>query len=231
MSDTLAEFIKKARSKGLDDQQIKSKLVQGGWTDQQAADALDDLIVPPPPHTMASPVPHAAFGLHNQSADKPIAVVQNLSVRGFEYAIMFLTLWSVAISIIVLALSAVSDFFNKAEGSYTYGQGNTANAFFITVLIVSFPIFAFMFLRLKKAEFEDPALKQDQSRRKLVQITQLLGFITAMGFTIYFIYSLISPNDVSSGSPSALERLLDTLVAIAVAGGIFMYYWREDRNK
>ena len=212
----------------MQNEDIRSTLLAAGWEDSHVAAALgDELIVPAPPKRSDSIV---SSEFHSHSSTHPIAVVQNLSVRGFEYSIMFLTLWAGAFSLMWLAISFVNDLFDKASGSYSYGVGNTTNAFIITVLLVTFPIFAYMFLRLKRVEHNDPGLKLDPSRRKLTQMTQLVSFIVAISFTIYFIYSIITPESSSAGADSIVKRLLQTLVALVVAGGIFLYYWREDRR-
>src|SRR5581483_1307507 len=161
----LDSFIKKAKAKNLSDEDIKQRLLASGWgeNDINAALADDDLVVPLPP-TANNP-------LHKQQA--PIAVVQNLSVRGFEYSIMFISLWASAFSIIWLAITYVNDLFSKASGDYVYGSSNSGSAFMITLLLVTFPIFAYMFLRLKRIELTEPDVKSDPSRRKLTQLTQL----------------------------------------------------------
>lgn len=231
MAETIEAFIKQARDKGLDDAEIRTRLSAGGWSDSDINAGLDDLVVPLPPTTANPP----AF--HNQvHSSQPIAVVNNLSVRGFEYMVMFITLLTTAFSIGSLAHTFVNDIFSKASDTYSYGDVNSFGTFAVTLLIVSFPIFTYMFLRLKKAELADPTLRKDPSRRKLTQFTQLITFLFGMGYVIYFIYALLTPDRGSyyggvDNSPSVVEQLLHTLITLVIAGGIFVYYWRDEHKE
>ncbi len=233
MAETIEAFIKKAREKGLDDPEIRRRLTEGGWSDSNIDAGLDDLMVPVPPPSGG----HQEPSFHNHlSSNQPIAVVGNLSVRGFEYMVMFITLLASAFSIGMLAHTYINSVFSKASDTYSYGDANPIGTFAITLLIVSFPIFAYMFLRLKKAELADPALRKDPSRRKLTQFTQLITFLFGMGYIIYFIYALMTPDRSASyggvdSSPSVVEQLLHTLVTLVIAGGIFVYYWREEHKE
>lgn len=220
----LKEFIDKSRTKGLEDNEIRQKLLGVGWEESDVDKALgDDLDIPLPPGK------NSISGADNHHASQPISVVQNLSVRGFEYMVMFITLLASAFSIGALAHSYVDDIFSKASDTYYYGQANDANTFVVTVLIVCFPIFVYLFLRLKKAELANPALRRDPSRRKLSQLTQLVAFLFGIGYVIYFIYSLLSP-DTYGDNPGVGQQLLHTLVTLTIAGSIFIYLWREDHR-
>lgn len=231
MAETVEAFVKQAREKGLDDGEIRRRLSNGGWPAGDIDAALDDLTVPPPPNSQAGDMPLR----HSDHSRQPIAVVSNLSVRGFEYMVMFITLLTTAFSVGMLAHTFIDSSFNKATNSYSYGEANPVSSFAITLLIVSFPIFAYMFLRLKKAEITDPSLRKDPSRRKLTQFTQLITFLFGMGYIIYFIYALITPERHSyysvSNSPGVLEQFLHTLVTLVIAGGIFVYYWRDEHRE
>lgn len=239
MADQVESFIEKARARGLSDVDIRAKLLRKGWTQQQVDSALDDLEVPDPPGVNSQ----VATKVMPSSNDRPIAVVQSLSVRGFEYSIMFLSLWASAVAMIILGINTINDIYDKTNGSYTYGSGNSGSTLAITMLLVTFPVFAYMFLRLKKAEYNEPDLRHDSSRRKWTQLTMLVSFLSAVGFTIYFIYQLISPESAgstyfdegngtySTSSTPILQRFFQTLVSLVVSGTIFAYYWREDRKK
>ena len=227
----LEAYVAHAHSRGLHEQQIIELIRERGWSASDAIAAVkgDDLVPPAPAnyqgdaHTMSTEMRHT-------NTEKPIAVVQNLSTRGFEYSIMFLSLWISAVSLGALGHIFVSDTFSKASNDYYYGDTNPLNTFFITALLVSFPIFAWLFLRLKKAELGDANLRQDPSRRKLIHMTQLVSFIFGMGYIIYFVFNLLNADRYNAG-PSFAEQFSHTLVTLAIAGGIFVYYWRDDHKK
>lgn len=234
MSAEIDEFIRKARAKGLDDSEIQNRLSNGGWAQADIDEALDDLVVPPPPNASnrsSEPV------MYHTKPNQPVSVVQNLSVRGFEYMVMFITLLASAFSVGWLAHSFINTLFSKASNTYDYGGTDSFSTFAVTILLVSFPIFAYMFIRLKKAELADPSLRHDSSRRKLTQLTQLVTFVVGLGYLIYFIYNLITPETGYSSSysvdssPSFLEQLLHMLVTMTIAGGIFLYLWRDEHRE
>lgn len=233
------QFVEKARSKGLSDVEIKQKLSEAGWQPAQIDAAVDDLQVPRPGNDAEVPPAPSPLVQPTQSSE-PIAVVHNLSVRGFEYSIMFIALWATAFALGSLAHTFVSNVFSKASGDYYYGSVDSASSFMITLLIVCFPIFIYLFLRLKRAEINDPKLLDDPSRRRWSQLTQLVTFLVGLGYIIHFVYIIITPQnnsynyygtDVSSSGPSIGVQFLHVLVTLVIAGSIFAYYWREDHHK
>jgi len=223
MESEVDKFIAKARERGLEDKYIKQKLIDAGWNERDANDVLGDgLIVPPPPSLVESRA-HAKPKNH-----EPIAVVQNLSVRGFEYAIMFISMLISAFAVGALAHIFVYDLFDKVGDTYDYGQSDPTSAFLVTVLIVCFPIFAYMFIRLKKAELDNPNLRSDPSRRRWSQFTQLVAFLFGIGYLVAFLYSLINPDSTKN---SFLMVFINMAITLVIAGGIFIYLWKEDHRK
>ncbi len=228
----LNEYIQKARERGIDDATIRNNLTSAGWPDADVNTALlGDVPVPVPPHhgghhaqTHPSAMPHGGFVQHNPQ--QPIAVVQNLSVRGFEYSIMFITLLISAFSVGGLLHALVDTMFS---GNETYAYSDSSGGFqtiAITLLIVSFPIFAYMFIRLKKAELRDPSIRRDPSRRKWTQFTQLACFIVGLIYAVTFVYFIIEGDDETS----LVKQMLHTAITLIIVGGIFAYYWREDHR-
>lgn len=217
----LQDFIDKARAKGWSDDDIRKKLLKAGWVESDVDDAIDDLVVPTPDQANGLVVPSPV------RAVPPVAVVNNFSTRGLEYAIMFLSLWAASVSIGFLAHNFVSNLFSVDRFS-SYGTVDTASSFATTVLVVTAPIFIALFLRLKKAEFSDSSLRLDTSRTKLTQLTQLVAFVMGVGYLIYFVYKIITPEANSSYSyedGSIGEQFLHMLITLFIAGGIFAYYW------
>jgi hypothetical protein len=220
---SLQAFVDKARSHGLDDKDISGKLKAAGWSEVDINGALNDLVVPRPGDDLDVPTPNTA---NNDARQRPIAVVHNLSVRGFEYSIMFISLIASAFSFGVILLSLIGQLFNNPDIGTSSDSGTTS--FFITLLIVVFPIFVLLFLRLKKAEISDPQVRLDPSRRKWLQFTQLVSFLVGIGFIVAFVYQLF--NYSSNNNPNVLQQLIDTLVVIAIAGSIFTYYWLDEHK-
>jgi hypothetical protein len=231
MNKSLAEYVQDLKARGLHYDEISSILVEAGWSRLAAASALrgEDLPAPPTAKTSDSHnLPPASDTLRGKTT-QPIAVVSNLSVRGFEYSIMFITLWAAAVSLGALLHDRVDQAFPKQNDMY-YNDTSGTVGLALTVLLVSFPIFATMFIRLKKAERRDAELQHDPSRRKLTQLTQLVAFLFGMGYIIYFIYRLIVPSTWGD-NPSVAENFLHMLVTVVIAGGIFAFYWFDDHRK
>ena len=100
-------------------------------------------------------------------------------------------------------------------------------AFPIATLLVSGPIFAYLFLRLKKAELLDPSLRFDPSKRRTTQLTQVFTFIVCVANLIGFIYVVI--NKIGGGNGMSIGKaFLNMLAVLIIVGGIFAYYWMDE---
>ena len=150
--------------------------------------------------------------------DAPMPVVKVLSVRGVEYLMMTLALWFGAASLIWSLVSVVNE-----------QTGLSYLAFPIATLVVCVPIFAFFFLRLRKQELVNPALRFEPSKRRMSQITQVLAFLTCLFNIITFVYLIISKIGGDSEA-SLVKAFLSLLMVLAVAGGILAYYWFDEHR-
>ncbi len=223
----LQEFITKARAKHLTNDAIREKLLLAGWEASAISAALDDddLVAPKPPaqSQTTDTKPHA----------EPVAVVENLSVRGFEYRILFVLIFITVASIIGIANVLLSQY-QSAE-----------LAFPLTLLLVGGPLGAFLFLRLRKAEQAEPQLRRDPSRRKMIQAIELVAFLAVLIHTITLLYLLISGHYTSAGhsyysdyssysdgynQPSFFNDFLRWIITMVVAGGTFAYYWIDEHR-
>lgn len=169
-------------------------------------------VMPPSTPTFASPT-------ENQGQTAPLAVVEVVSVRGVEYAMMTLTLWVGSFSLLGVLLSLIN-------GSTTFG----VLAFPASSLIVCLPVFGFFFLRLKKAELMNPSLKLDPSKRRFTQFTQLVAFAACLFTLIAFVFYILTKIS-GEGGTSAVKATLDVAAVLAVAGGILAYYWIDEHRE
>lgn len=147
-----------------------------------------------------------------------VAVVKTLSVRGLEYLFMSICLWIGAAGLIWSLLLLVN---GKTDAQLL--------AFPVTSLVVCGPIFAWFFIRLKKAELANPALRFDPSKRRTSQITQLVAFLTSLFNIITFVYLLIA-STAGNSVISIGTAVVNLLVILAVAGGILAYYWVDEHR-
>ncbi len=221
MNAGLRQYIEDARSKGHPDDRIRRDLLAAGWGSAAVDDGLasdGDLAVPPPPPGAAADKPAAGH------PDHLVKVVPFRSTAGLEYLIMFISLWAVAMSLAAVLHSLVDGLLN-ASGSFY----DTIATFSQAALLVSLPVFAFLFLRLKKTELAKPEIRRDTNRKNAVQLTLLVTFIIGLGKTIFYIYSLLNSGNGQNGS--VLGNLLHTIITVGISGAIFVYYWVDDHRK
>lgn len=217
MQTEIYDFVNKSRQKGKSDDLIRQQLISAGWPEKEIEAAINDDI--------PVPVPHPSQPAQNQQVQvantNPVAVVENLSTRGIEYKIMFFALWISAIAFGGLVHDMI-DALTQAE-NYPHVGGLIA----ATAIIVCFPIFAYLFLRLKKAEIIEPEIRKDQSRRKAVQSTLIFSFIIGVINVIAMVYIMMSGGEAIGDEVDTVALFMHTLVTVAICGGIFMYYWKD----
>ncbi len=111
-------------------------------------------------------------------------------------------------------------------------------------LIVSLPIFALLFLRIKRAEHRNPVLSQDISRHRLVQLTLVVSFLVGLSKLITYFYGLLNHTSSDGGfnifsffgagdtsTTSGWGNFLHMVVTMAIAGGIFTYFWIDHHRR
>lgn len=150
--------------------------------------------------------------------DQPVAVVKTLSVRGLEYLFMSVALWFGATGLTWVLLAI-------ANGSASF----SSIALPVTFLLVSIPVFALFFIRLKRDELATPALRFDPSKRRLSQITQVFAFLACFINVITFVYMLLSKM-AGEGGISIVKATLNLFIILVVAGGILAYYWYDEHR-
>jgi hypothetical protein len=171
-----------------------------------------------PPVNHAMPPRHELDGQGGLPEDQPMAVVKVYSVRGLEYGLMTFMLWFVAIGLVTSSLSLVNG-----------GTSVDALAFPVSLLVVSLPIFAYFFIRLKRAEVANPSLRFEASKRRFSQLTQILSFFTCVFNLVALVYLLIQ--QAGGESETSLGKIfLNVSVILVVAGGIFVYYWHDEHR-
>lgn len=226
----LEQFVATAKEKGLSTTEIRELLASNGWQASDTAKAVygDWADVPTPDH----PVMAAAGSISARQPNEPISVVQNLSTRGFEYSIMFVSLLATAFSIGAILHAFVSNLFAEqatTSDPYYSSSSDGVYSFAATVLLVTLPIFIVLFLRLKKAELADPSLKKDPSRKRMSHFTQFLAFLVGIGYIVAFFYGLINGTAADgSGGPGVGESFLQMLITLIIAGSIFGYLWKDE---
>lgn len=177
-------------------------------------------VTPPQP---ANPVSYNSTELVNnveavdQASVVPTPVVQVLSPRGVEYVMLTIALFTSAIGLVSILLCLVNGQTSLVSLSLP-----------VSLMLVGLPIFAGLFLRLKKAELNNPSLKLDQSKRRSTQTTQIVAFIVSL-FTLVGLF--VSIFAAISGTMDNLGKTIaSTLIVFIVFGGILAYYWWDEHR-
>lgn len=238
MANQGADFIKSKRDAGLGDDEIRSKLLTGGWSESEVSAAFSSLDndIPLPPSQQEAIPPAPAQTVAPQA--QPVAVVQQLSTRGVEYGIMFYSLGFGAIALGGLLHSLIDLNMRPRNDSGAFYGGEMLAVQGI-IALVTIPIFLFMFLRLKHAEQNDASLHQDTSRRSFIQKTLIIAFIWGIWAFAYNAYQLVTGADSFTAYGNTefdqgtfvMARILHMLITLAIAGGIFTFFWRDEHKK
>ncbi len=232
MNDQLVDYITRKRDAGLEEDKIRANLITSGWSADLVdsalkADLSDEVPLPPQPTQGLGPV---------ANTNNPVAVVNVATTRGIEYLIMFIGLWITASAIGSLLHGSIETLAGE-ESFYT----NIA-PFSAAALIVALPIFVYLFLRLKKAELQEPEIRKDPSRKKAIQLTLIVTFLIGIGKIMGYIFSLLNGGGEDGGffggggyasemAISPIYDILHTFITLGIAGGIFLYYWRDIHKK
>lgn len=189
----------------------------------------------PPESAAASEPEKPAF---QGDAEHPLAVTEVYSSYGIEYLIMLITLAISAISLSSL-MSSIVDLASAKSGSIL---STFLDPYAEAALIVSFPIFVLLFLRLEAKEESDSSLINDASRRRGLQITLVISFLIFISQLVGYIGGLLSSSDDSgygsfswftySPEPaSAAIQLLHAFIGLATAAAVFFYCWYKLHKK
>lgn len=247
----LAKYVTAARKRGHSDDKIATDLAAGGWDAAAVSAALETgqdrlgpakLTVPPAPKAQ-----EAAPAGPVQAEAAP----WDASVRSLEYIIGFIALALSAVALVALLRSMIDAVLSPTLSSVT-GSGSVA-PMAIAVLLVAGPVLAYLVMRLRQAEQLNPALRYEPTRRWGTQLTLVASLVVGLGSIMYFLYTLMTGTNsravapaqqlspfsfgddrmmqmpVATGHPM-LAAFLTAAVTIAVAGGIFYLFWKDEHR-
>ncbi len=212
----LQNYITKAKSKNIPDNQILHNLITAGWNENEVRAALnpaDDLEIPIPPESSSTPV-------HNTSM-----------WDAFEHILLFISLYVMTLAISLTLHYFVDKYFPKISSLEDISSENTFYDTllrgYLSALIVSTPLFIYFFLKITKRTQVYPPLRQLKSRKFLIYLTLVVTFLILIGNAISTVYGLLSGN-------VTLNFFMHLIVTALVCGIIFTYYLnqvKEDRRQ
>lgn len=215
----LKEYIDKKRTAGLKDDEIKSKLLAVGWSEKTVIEALnegEDIPLPP------------------QKTQTDIDIKTNFWDI-FEHVILFISLYVFTFALGQLIHNFINNYLPSTTYNdyYSYRGGYNRDVWdnelvtgYAAALIVSFPVFYFLFRRITARTLKNPDLRRVKVRKLLIYLTLVGTFIILTYKAIATVYTLLNGN-------ITINFLLHFLVTVGISGAIFAYYFnevKEDRN-
>lgn len=240
-SDRLLRYVTAARGQQLTDQAIHDELVAAGWDTGHVQAALADagavMPVPPPSPPPPAEPPHAAdrHPASSASADRFAArsapatrATTQPATSGLRYLLMLLVMGVCAIALGALLHNLIDlsfGFTGGTDGLVTYAT---------STLLVALPVFAMLFLQIKRAEAASPAMTIDKWSRLPIQVTLVVAFLWGLFRLVGYVYSLVNGGAedplLGSNIDSSLGNLAHTVVTVGIAGSILAYWWQAPRR-
>jgi hypothetical protein len=198
MPENLSRFIDHARQKGMDLATISLLLRSSGWKDREIAEAFAA-------RELAMPLPERAGVGSARDA--------------FLHLLAFTALYAWAISLICLCFTYIDlklpDPATR-QPAYAVDAALAAIRVFLSTIIVSFPVFLFVWWRLLSEVRRNPELAKSGVRRWLSFLSLFVGAVTIMGDVITVVYYFVE-GDLT------VRFLLKVAALFVVTGGIFIY--------
>lgn len=208
-SSELRRYIESARAKKMTDEDIKSQLLKTGWNEPEILKVLnlsgdvDTALIPPP-------VPRIGMWV------------------SFQYVLLFISLYIWTISLGGIAYHA-TDRLIKDPLDFSGSSTNLENPVmkgYLAAIIVAYPIFVLLFLKLKKLTHDKPYTKSLGSRKGLIYVTLVITFLILISHLIAIIYGVLD-GDIKGRS------IAHFIITLSIAGSVFFYLLhdvREDRK-
>ena len=198
MADTrLRAFVEAALAAGKSREEIQAALRAAGWHPEQIGDGLAEFADVP----FAVPVPRPRAHLSARDA--------------FLYMLMFGALYVSAFNLARLLFAFINRAFplNPFETTAAGGTIRWTTA----SLIVAFPLFLWLAVKLSRELAMEPARRQSPIRRWLIYLTLLVAAAFIVGDAITLVYSLLSGD-------TTLRFMLKVVVVGAITGVTFGYF-------
>lgn len=212
-SSDLYIYIQSARTQGLSNEEISSKLVGAGW----AKELVDQALSPNLPVSSVPSVPPA-----------PLTQGQTMWDT-FLHVLMFISLYVTASSFALILHQFVDRWFPGVSAS-GYRPADAFQSYVLNGalagLIVSFPMYAILFLLVTRRTIAMPHIRHLSSRKTLTYMTLVGTFIIMMANVITTVFNLLSGN-------ITLNFVLHFCVTVGISLIVFIYYLfqvNEDRR-
>lgn len=216
----LNDYVKKARKEHLPEADMKRDLRSAGWLDRDIDVALRDnpLITPPTPPADYRGIPLSGLA----------AVSSPTMWDAFEHILMFISLYVLAVTLALTFHLFINRWFPTVPEGYRGGMNADIGELrgYMAALIVSFPLFAFFFLRITARTIKNPLIRALGARKFLIYATLVVTFVIVTGSIISIIYNFLNGN-------VSINFFMHFVVTTVISGIVFAYYLqqvKEDRT-
>jgi len=207
----LIDYIKNKRSLNTSDDEIRDKLKKYAWKDEDINDAFNDprtADVPIPPYKMQDYVKQQSLSSSRSMWD------------AFQHVLMFISMGVVAIAIGLLIHEYINYFIPEYRGDPIIRLPDVKEE--LASIIVTLPIFLFLFNRINKQTEENPAIRQLKARTVLTYLTLIITFIIVVSNVIHIVYNFLD----GSVTANFVAHFLNTT---SISGIIFWYFLNQVR--
>ena len=135
------------------------------------------------------------------------------------------TFYATVISLITLLFDAINFAYPKVADYYSYGYYTPSISFQVAMIIVAFPLFIFFSWLVQKSYETEPLLRESLVRRWFSFITISIAGGVIAGDLITILYMFLDGQELTTAF------LLKVLTLIVISGGVFIYYFREIKNR
>lgn len=204
--DDIKNYIDQSRKLGLSQSQIKTQLLSLGKTEKEIS---------------------KAFGISN---DTELTTLTRMTEShfslwiAFEYFLMFfcLLISSVGLGIILHhgIDQIIPDVIEKTSSISISSIDKTFITWNTALIIVTYPIFVFLFIHTKKIELSKSSIRRVKSRKILIYLTLVITFLIMIFNVILALFKLLEGSVTS-------RFIAHALLTLFIVGGIFVYYFFE----
>lgn len=206
MADTrLRDFIDAALRAGKGRDEIAATLAAAGWSPEQVAHGLKGFADLP----FVVPVPRPRAHLSARDA--------------FFYLLLFATLYITAYQLNSMFFSFIELAYPIPGNDYEAPAAERSIRFATASLIVVFPVFLALSMKLSREIRLEPARRLSSVRRWLIYLTMLVASGFIIGDAISLVYSLLN-------GELTVRFVLKVLVVAAITGTIFGYFLQTTRR-
>lgn len=193
-NEKLLAYIAKCRKENVLDLITRDNLVHAGWSKEVVDKALGNEIPVPQPEE------------HEKGSRS--------MWDAFEHVLLFISLYVFTISVGSVLYTLIDRMLPLSTYS-NYSSSSITSA--LAAVIVSFPLFAYLFIRISKRTEQVPTVRTLPVRKFLIYATLVVAFVVALVNLTGLVYNLLS-GDLTS------NFLLKAVVVLSITATVAVHY-------